>query len=376
MSKKLGLVLDLPDTNPETGKLYINRVKVGTGDNDYNYQLCYLKNDGSIVGVSGDNGPEHFIWLSELKSILSERWWNHPIQKYVRRYSHTDTEGNTVYDPVLRTIVSFISDSDNISSDYDAIINSINTTSNLVGYQDCLAGVDDSTSTVTYYGVPKDNTYGNTFSVYSFFKSNSNMQLSDVTITEINSSGNESTRQENIPLTKYYEGLTSSSDLDNITNLLTCTSINDVSLESNRIIDHLACGEVHGEDISRSVIDVLNQSRTFTLVSAGSDIYTNTVSFAGYAEKLTIPGRTGKIELTIQYSMDNNIYTFDTTFEVLKTTITNTDEGTGVQTTKNFIQVLKNVTIECINNVIRVVPSNPDVDECIISNCFLTYGII
>ena len=42
---------------------------------------------------------------------------------------------------------------------------------------------------------------------------------------------------------------------------------------------------------------------------------------------------------------------------------------------KDYIEEIgSDIVIECVNNIIRVVSKSTDIDECIISNCTITYG--
>lgn len=120
-------------------------------------------------------------------------------------------------------------------------------------------------------------------------------------------------------------------------------------------------------DISRSTIDLLENTVTYNIIDYSSDVYTNTVSLGEVSVGLVYPGCRGSVELSIQYSKSGKVYNHDTVFKTL----------IWGETVENFTEPIgSDVVIEYANNVIRVIPVSADVDECIISNCVLTYGNI
>ena len=117
---------------------------------------------------------------------------------------------------------------------------------------------------------------------------------------------------------------------------------------------------------SKYSVDILSDSVTFDVVSRNS--YTNTVSLENLYNHSSNPNITAKVDVSIRYSKNNEIYTHDLTFEAFR------KEGD----VKNNITDYSNddVILEYLGNVIRVIPGNNEVDECIISNCTVTYGNI
>lgn len=117
---------------------------------------------------------------------------------------------------------------------------------------------------------------------------------------------------------------------------------------------------------SKYSVDILSDSVTFDVVSRNS--YTNTVSLENLYNYSSNPSITAKVDISIRYSKNDEIYTHDLTFEAFR------KEGD----VKNNITDYSNddVILEYLGNVIRVIPGNNEVDECIISNCTVTYGNI
>lgn len=127
---------------------------------------------------------------------------------------------------------------------------------------------------------------------------------------------------------------------------------------------------------SKMVVDILDGLISFDLVDP--DEYTNTISLIGIEKKAVKPNLSGKIDLTVKYSKGGTIYLQDLTFTAFKYS---SDENSPTISSDTFVSSIGDISnpdvlIEYIDGVIRTIPESSDVDECIVSNCVLTYGCI
>lgn len=122
---------------------------------------------------------------------------------------------------------------------------------------------------------------------------------------------------------------------------------------------------------SELVFDILNDSVTMDLVD--SDQYTSTLSLENLFKRASVSGVSAKVDLSIKYSKNNQIYSHNMIFEAFR--FPNTPEEIVEYTGNNFIKLVNGeISVEYIDNILRVVPDKSDIDECIISNCTVTYG--
>lgn len=118
---------------------------------------------------------------------------------------------------------------------------------------------------------------------------------------------------------------------------------------------------------SKIIVDFLNSSIALDLIN--EDEYTNTISLINVEKKLNLPDISCKVDLTIKYVKDG-IYCRDLTFKAFKLL----NEGL---VRDDFVSSLDgDVIVEYVDGIVRVVPEVPEISECIISNCILTYGCI
>lgn len=146
--------------------------------------------------------------------------------------------------------------------------------------------------------------------------------------------------------------------------------------------------EIYLYSTSKNVVDILNNSITIDVIPFNSDIYTNTVDLTELINYSVSPGVSTKIDLGIQYSKYETKYVEDPEDKeklILvgneklyskKTTFSGPRYNKqGELVSKDYIEEIgSDIVIECINNIIRVVSKSTDIDECIISNCTITYG--
>lgn len=145
--------------------------------------------------------------------------------------------------------------------------------------------------------------------------------------------------------------------------------------EYSNILSNMDMKEIYLYNSSKNIVDILTNSVILDIIQYNSDVYTNTLSLSQFIEKAAYSGISGKVELGVQYSMKNGIVkSYSTTFEGFKYT----NSGNSLKLNMdNFVEEINSeVTIEYISGTIRLIPTSSNVNECIISNCQLTYGNI
>lgn len=115
---------------------------------------------------------------------------------------------------------------------------------------------------------------------------------------------------------------------------------------------------------------VNNRPFTITLISGESDVYTDTINFNGIIRHSVGQDLSGSVNLDVRYSMNSGkIYSGNIVFSVF-----NYDQNLTLES-KNFIQDINSkVQAEFIDGVFKIYPMDPNVTECIINNCILTYA--
>lgn len=162
---------------------------------------------------------------------------------------------------------------------------------------------------------------------------------------------------------------------------------NEYLKEIYNLYSSMNSSEIYLYSTSKNVVDILNDSITIDIIPYNSDIYTNTVDLTSLINYSISPGVSTKIDLGIQYSKNEIRYEEDP--ETKELVVINEEKLYSKETTfagpsfnqsgelvlKDYIeQVNSDVMIECIDNIIRVVSKSTNIDECIISNCTVTYG--
>lgn len=120
---------------------------------------------------------------------------------------------------------------------------------------------------------------------------------------------------------------------------------------------------------SKKVIDFLTDSVVINLVT--TDHYTNVLDLNKLLISSVNKDTSCKIDVSLEYTKSTDpevIYSHSTTFE-----------GFNYENSKfnrsNFIEEVEDcVAIEYIDGVLRVIPTALEINECIISNCTVTYG--
>ena len=163
---------------------------------------------------------------------------------------------------------------------------------------------------------------------------------------------------------------------------------NNYLKEIHNLYNSMNNNEIYLYSTSKNVVDILNNSITIDVIPFNSDIYTNTVDLTELMNYSVSPGVSTKIDLGIQYSKyetryvedpedkeklilvgNEKLYSKETTFSGPRY------NKQGELISKDYIEEIgSDIVIECVNNIIRVVSKSTDIDECIISNCTITYG--
>lgn len=120
----------------------------------------------------------------------------------------------------------------------------------------------------------------------------------------------------------------------------------------------------------KNPIDILNGTTVINLINCDSDIYTNCVNLVELIRHASSKQLSAKVDLSIQYSKNNKVYTRDLVFKAFD----NSNDKVNIYDFINEIE--RDVIIEYINGVVKVLPMSDNIDEFIISNCTVTYGNI
>lgn len=155
--------------------------------------------------------------------------------------------------------------------------------------------------------------------------------------------------------------------------------ISEESIESFReefesILSTMTKNEIYFYNSIKSVVDILNGTLVLSIIDYESDSYTNTVNLKPLINSYPYESVKGKVDLNIQYSKLGKIYNKEITFEAFRYEYG--ENGLEV-ISNNIIEELEvDVVMEYYDNLIRVLPKSREVNECIISNCTITYGNI
>lgn len=109
---------------------------------------------------------------------------------------------------------------------------------------------------------------------------------------------------------------------------------------------------------SKYSFDVLTDSITLDLIDNSK--YTNTVDLSNIIKKSEQDKASAIVNFTIFYSISGAINSKNLTFNIGSSDFVN--------------NVHNDVSVEYINGILRAVPINQNVDECIINSCEITYG--
>lgn len=116
---------------------------------------------------------------------------------------------------------------------------------------------------------------------------------------------------------------------------------------------------------SKMVVDILEDQVVVDLIEP--DQYTSSIDLQRVEKKMIQPGLSVKVDLSVMYAKDLTVSARDLTFEAFSY-----DDTTLVR--RDFISKLDDIVVEYVDGIIRVLPKDKGVTECIISNCIVTYG--
>lgn len=138
--------------------------------------------------------------------------------------------------------------------------------------------------------------------------------------------------------------------------------------------------EVNFFNSSKNVVDFLDNTVRLDLIDYNSDVYTNVISLEDLAKYKCEDGIFGLVNLSIQYTKynqdteDNQVHASDISFNAFNYSKNPTDNSLQL----NFEQLVEiinsEVAVECFEGMIRVYSIVSNIDECIITNCTITYG--
>ena len=120
-------------------------------------------------------------------------------------------------------------------------------------------------------------------------------------------------------------------------------------------------------------IDLLKNSITVSLINPNTDTYTNKVTLSSVKNYVTtVSGIEGLVDLSVMYTKGGKIYTQSLIFKAFK--YTNKNSKIVCEDNEYYSDINNDVEVSYINNIISVVPKTSLITECIINNCFITYG--
>ena len=167
---------------------------------------------------------------------------------------------------------------------------------------------------------------------------------------------------------------------------------NDKLVDIYNEYNNMNSSEIYLYSVKKNTVDILENSVTIDVIPYNSDIYTSTVDLnglVGYCIPFSEKGKvTSKVDVGIQYSKTEEIYIEDENSETgyiteeMEKLYTKETTFSGFNLLNNEItnntpyveNINSDVVIEYVGNIIRVVPTSLNVNECIISNCTITYG--
>lgn len=144
--------------------------------------------------------------------------------------------------------------------------------------------------------------------------------------------------------------------------------------EFESILSTMTKNEIYFYNSIKSVVDILNGTLILSIIDYESDSYTNTVNLKPLINSYPYESVKGKVDLSIQYSKSGKIYSKDITFEAFRYEYG--ENGLEAVSTDIIEELGVDVVVEYYDNLIRVLPKSKDINECIISNCTITYGNI
>lgn len=142
------------------------------------------------------------------------------------------------------------------------------------------------------------------------------------------------------------------------------------------IEDMATSGEIYLYNTSKSAYDILSGDSSIILIDQNSIVYTNSLDIKTIlSKKIFYKQSSSKVDLSVQYTKYDDsidapiVYNYDTVFDGFSI------DTNGDLVFQNFSQdINKEITIEYIDGIIKVIPISGNIKECIINNCIVTYG--
>lgn len=138
--------------------------------------------------------------------------------------------------------------------------------------------------------------------------------------------------------------------------------------EYAKILKEMEEKEINLYATSTSEIDLVSGTQTLDLVAYNSDTYTNAISLVPLKFNMLGEKVSAKVEMSISYTYSGVSYSYSTTFPAFSYISGKLEENLWIE------EVGKEVQIEYVSGIIRVVPISSNVTECIISQCIIEYG--
>ena len=131
---------------------------------------------------------------------------------------------------------------------------------------------------------------------------------------------------------------------------------------------HIGKGNSTSGPVGLYSADPLEDTMVLSLISPTT--YTDTVDLNGVIENISYPGITSKLDISIDYSDGEKIFSITESFEPFRYL------DTGDLFVPEIFITLEDIRVDYIDGVIRVFPIKQEITECIISDCTITYGNI
>lgn len=142
-------------------------------------------------------------------------------------------------------------------------------------------------------------------------------------------------------------------------------------LEKANIKEMINSNEIFLLNNSKSTVDFLSVSNTITTELIDNNTYTDTVDIKPILSDKVFKNKTIRLDITVKYSINDAIYNYDITVKAF-----NINNETGKIEYNNIIQSIGKdlIRLEFLNGIIKIFPLSNTVEDCIISNCLITYG--
>jgi hypothetical protein len=140
----------------------------------------------------------------------------------------------------------------------------------------------------------------------------------------------------------------------------------DPSFKNNGWIDKYssAINKINLSDIGIGIV----------LINRNSDIYTDTIDFRNIINYSRQPDITAYLDLEIGCTIEKTKDSYEFFTRVSKFTLFKYSEIGELKQEDFILEVNDDILVEFVGGILRVIPSNSKITECIINNCILEYG--